>query len=216
MMMTMMKRKPLGEESSLIPVETGEDDEEIAVLPDVVPPQCVAPCPTFTDSLVAKQMARLSMADREEVYYDLHGVSKDVDETPSMVHQKLHQLGQELDHMTKKDAYEVARSINPVYVLNVEFQLKFLRAERFDAKKAALRLARHFQAKLDLFGEGKLAQDITQDDLDQDDMEALYSGCSQSLPLRDRAGRLVWVWFTNLKQQRFKGEAKVSWFSPLP
>jgi hypothetical protein len=214
MMMTMMETKTLGEDSSLMPVEMEEDDEEIAVLPDVVPP--VAPCPTFIDSLVAKQMARLSNKDREEVYFDLHGVSKDVVETPSMVHQKLNQLEKELDQLTKKDAYQVARSINPEYVLNVEFQLKFLRADRFDAKKAALRLARHFQAKLELFGEGKLAQDISQDDLDQDDMEALYSGYSQSLPLRDRAGRLVWVMFTNLKQENFKEEAKVSWFFPLP
>jgi hypothetical protein len=56
-------------------------------------------------------------------------------------------------------------------------------------------MARHFETKLELFGRGKLARDIQQDDLDKETIDALYSGYTQTLPLRDRAGRLVLIWF---------------------
>jgi hypothetical protein len=148
-------------------------------------------------SLVAKQMTSLSMEDREKVYYDLHGVSEEVKETPEMVASSLLQLELELQklQLQQKYAYEAAKSMNPSYVQNPEFQLKFLRADLFDAPKAAFRLARHFQNKLELFGRDKLARDIQQDDLDKETIDALYSGYAQTLPLRDRAGRLVHIWF---------------------
>lgn len=153
--------------------------------------------PDQMDSLVAKQMTSLSMEDREKVYYDVHGVSEEVKETPEMVTLSLLQLELELQklQLEQKDAYEAAKSMNPTYVENPEFRLKFLRADLFDARKAASRLARHFEAKLELFGRDKLARDIQQDDLDKETIDALYSGYTQTMPLRDRAGRLVNIWF---------------------
>jgi hypothetical protein len=153
--------------------------------------------PDQVDSLVAKQMASLSMEDREKVYYDVHGVSEEVKETPEMVTLSLLQLELELQNpqLQHKDAYEAAKSMNPTFVENPEFRLRFLRADSFDVPKAALRLARHFEIKLELFGIDKLARDIQQDDLDKETIDALYSGYSQTMPLRDRAGRLVTIWF---------------------
>jgi hypothetical protein len=87
--------------------------------------------------------------------------------------------------------------MNPDYVRNRNFRLMFLRSDQFDVKRAALRLARHFQVKLDLFGEAKLAEDITQDDLDKVTMEALYSGFVQLLPTRNRAGRAISIFVAN-------------------
>jgi hypothetical protein len=153
--------------------------------------------PDQVDSLVAKQMASLSMEDREKVYYDVHGVSEEVKETPEMVTLSLLQFELELQklHLQQKGAYEAAKSMNPAYVQNPEFRLRFLRADLFDAPKAALRMARHFETKLELFGIDKLALDIQQDDLDKETIDALYSGYTQTMPLRDRAGRLVNIWF---------------------
>ena len=127
-----------------------------------------------------------------------------------MISTALSNLEVELQLWTSKEAYEAKKSMNPDYVSDKKFQLKFLRADRFDAKQAALRLVRHFQAKLELFGKSKLVKDIVQDDLDRDDMEALYSGFSQMLPVRDRAGRLVWVWIVHPEHNCLKEEAKVS------
>jgi hypothetical protein len=185
-----------------------DDDEEVTVLPDVTP--SVPPCPSHTDSLIAKQMTRLSIEDREKVYHDLHGISDEVEETHMMIMSSLVELEAELRCIANKGAYETALSMNPEYVQHPDFRLMFLRADRFDAKQAALRLARHFQAKLDLFGRDKLAKDIVQDDLDIDDMEALYSGFTQHLPFRDRAGRVVWIYFATAQQQSLKVKSKVS------
>ena len=49
----------------------------------------------------------------------------------------------------------------------------FLRAERFDAPKAAIRLVNHFEGKLVLFGEDKLVKRITLDDLEEEDIEEI-------------------------------------------
>jgi hypothetical protein len=183
------------------------EDDEIAVLPDVTPE--VNPCHNHADSLIAKQMAMLSMEDRERVYYDLHGVSEEVKETPETIEQKLSELEKALLKLAQKDAYDLAESMDPEYVQRKEFRLRFLRADHFVAKNAALRMARHFQAKLDLFGRCKLAQDIVQDDLNEDDMAVLYAGSHQILPMRDRAGRVVTVYFPSQKTQSMECDAKV-------
>jgi hypothetical protein len=70
--------------------------------------------------------------------------------------------------------------------------LRFLRADGFDVNAAAERLGKHFAVKLELFGPELLAKDIVQDDLDEDDLKALYHGdMGHVLPFRDRAGRTI-------------------------
>jgi curved DNA-binding protein CbpA len=78
--------------------------------------------PDQVDSLVAKQMASLSMEDREKVYYDVYGVSEEVKETPEMVTLSLLQLELELQklQLQQKDAYEAAKSMKTNYVENPE------------------------------------------------------------------------------------------------
>jgi len=77
------------------------------------------------------------------------------------------------------------------YVLNPKLRLRFLRADRFDAPLAAVRFTKFFDKKLHLFGPDLLVREITQDDLNEEDMEALYGGMALDLPFRDRAGRLI-------------------------
>lgn len=170
----------------------GEDDDNVKIinqheesnnLPDVMESSRV-------DSLIAKQMSKLSMDEREKAYFDIHGITNVIEETPQMIEQSIQALDDQLTRLKEATAYDQALSQNPSYVENYSFRLKFLRADRFDAKKAALRLARHFEAKLDLFGPSKLVQDITQQDLQEGDMDGLVCFIGH-LPVRDSVGRLV-------------------------
>jgi hypothetical protein len=46
--------------------------------------------------------------------------------------------------------------LDPRHVRNLNFHLELLRANRFNATEAAVRMVRHFQCKLELFGTEKL------------------------------------------------------------
>jgi hypothetical protein len=147
------------------------------------------------DNLIATDMTRLSMEERDQVLHDVHGVSNDMEETPELIEESLAQSIEELETIKeKKEAFDLAKSQNLQYVDNPTFRLQFLRSDLFHVGKAALRMVRHFQVKLELFGPEKLTKDITQDDLEDGDMKNLYSGQSQILPLRDQAGRCISIW----------------------
>lgn len=192
-------------------LQEDHDDDIDAIFPEDISPTSADAAtynpvaPADMDALVAKQMAELSMKDREKVYFDIHGVADEIPETPEFIDNKLQEFDYEFKQLISPSsssnpdwvkAYELAYSLSPDYVSNRAFRLSFLRADLFDPAQAAQRFARHWQAKLELFGPEALVQSITQDEhLTPDSIEALYSGLSQYLPLRDRAGRLVVVSF---------------------
>jgi hypothetical protein len=149
------------------------------------------------DALVATEMTRLTMEERDQVFHDIHCISNEMEETPEQLHASLIQLQTELDRIPYrcKAAYELARSRNPAFVEDRVFRIKFLRTDLLDASKAALRLVRHFETKLQLFGPETLVKEITQDELEDGDMKNLYSGYIQTLPLRDRSGRFISLFF---------------------
>ncbi|CAJ1962879.1 unnamed protein product [Cylindrotheca closterium] len=148
--------------------------------------------PESADSLIASQLAKMSVADREKVYMDVHGIPDDcIAETPELIDNSLLRLQREINILPDKKAYSIAERINPKYAQDRDFRLAFLRCEKFDCHKAALRLVRHFHMKLDLFGQDKLTKDITQDDLDMDDMECLYISNGRFLNAYDKAGRVI-------------------------
>ena len=143
------------------------------------------------DALLARELNRLSMQEREQVLYEVHGVAEAIDEQPDFVNTSLSQLDTELDKIKEKAAYDQALLLDPRYVRNLNFLLQLLRANRFDAKEAAVRMVRHFQCKLELFGAEKLVKDIRLADLNSEDVACLESGFLQLLPMRDRAGRAI-------------------------
>lgn len=155
------------------------------------------------DETIANALQQLSVEERENVYYDQHGVSDAIQEEPQFVAQCLEEMQQHLQgqlqstaiRQTWAEAYLLAEQKDPDYVNNPKLRLRFLRTECFDAKKAAKRFILYFDFKKYLFGETKLCKDITQDDLDKDDMKAMKSGVVQQLPARDRAGRAVCMVF---------------------
>jgi hypothetical protein len=75
----------------------------------------------------------------------------------------------------RRPALERAIFLKPSIETDVTFKLMFLRADYYDASKAARRLAKYFEDKLHLFGEDKLVKKITLDDLSEEDMEVFQT-----------------------------------------
>jgi hypothetical protein len=146
------------------------------------------------DALLARELNRLSMQEREQVNYDVHGVAELMPEGSEFISTRLVQLELELAKITEKVAYSQALMQDPNFVKNRDFRIRFLRAGRFAAAEAAVRMVRHFQYKMELFGAGKMVKDIEIDDLDSEDIKVLESGFIQLLPVRDRAGRAIMCW----------------------
>src|SRR5210317_1798076 len=136
----------------------------------------IASDPKTVDDMIASRMAKLSVDDREKVYMDVDAVPDTVTETPELIHLSLLDLQNEIELLPDKKAYNLAERLSSEYVHDQDFRLAFLRCEKFDCAKAALRIIRHFQMKLDLFGVEKLVMHITQDDLDADSIDDLYFG----------------------------------------
>ena len=149
------------------------------------------------DSFIAEALGKLSMQDREQVYNEQHGVSDVIDENPQFVSDQLEAFSTELSALknthSKSEAIKLAESISHQYVEDRALRLKFLRAESFVASAAAERFLRFFDIKLFLFGKDKLCKDITTKDLNYDDMRTLEAGFMQLLPVRDRAGRCIFM-----------------------
>jgi hypothetical protein len=195
-----------------------EEEDDIDTLPINTIPITDGPIPhpswSLAESLIAQKMSELSMKEREEVYYDIHGVQDVIDEDTEegFVDRKLKEMEAEIMKRTstERNAYDMARTASPSYVANRDFRLRFLRADRFEPKNAALRYVRHYQTKLELFGKEKLGREIVQDDLDPESLDNLYSGMNQVLPRRDNAGRLVWIWIAASHEQSYTKKALVS------
>ena len=168
----------------------------------------IASDPQSVDALIASEMSKLSVDDREKAYMDVHGVCDYVAETPELIHINLLELQNEIELLPDKQAYNIAEKMDPDFVHDPDFRLAFLRCEKFDCAKAALRIVRHFQMKLDLFGVKKLVMEITQDDLDVDAMDALHSCTGRYMNKFDRAGRIINLTVTTART--FKTDPAVS------
>ena len=141
--------------------------------------------------MTAKELNALSLEDRERVFEEVHGIAHSADEDPATITQHLVDLDQAIPEVRlDTSAYELAMSKEPSLQTDRSFRLMFLRAEDFNARRAARRLVKYFNSKRILFGEGKLTKRITLEDLNDDDMEALLRGSIQILP-KDQAGRPV-------------------------
>ncbi|KAL3934792.1 MAG: hypothetical protein SGBAC_009560 [Bacillariaceae sp.] len=162
-----------------------------------------APDIDHVDSMIAQQMSNMTVQDREQAYLDVHGISPVVEETPELISTKLMEMENHIRKQRRREAYDIAESMNPQYVQNPEFRLMFLRADLFNAQNAAIRVIRHFETKRTLFGVEKLAVEITQDDLDKETMDSLYVGYSQYLRTPDRSGRIISVWVGNADHESY-------------
>lgn len=144
-------------------------------------------------SLIASELTRLSLKDREKVLEEVHGVISNEDEDPGKIKILLSEVNDELKKIRSKQAYEKASFISNSYVMDMDFVLMFLRADNYIPKLAAMRIVQHFKYKLELFGESSLVRDIMYDDLTNADQSVIESGFIQSTSLYDRAGRQIMV-----------------------
>jgi len=153
------------------------------------------PHPDDVDALLATELNNMTIQEREIVYEEVHGVDKDMVETPDLLVDSFRRMKEAIEDqvpMTQRRFYEQAKQINPTYVDSPSFWLQFLRAEYFDPYRAAIRLCRFLGGKVEFFGWDSLARPITlEQDFDPDDMEWFKLGIMQILPARDRSGRVV-------------------------
>lgn len=77
------------------------------------------------------------------------------------------------------------------YIFHESFRLRFLRADLYDARKAAHRYLRCLECLLKYYGRYALQRPLMYNDLGKECQDAIKSGFVQILPSRDRAGRLV-------------------------
>jgi hypothetical protein len=166
-------------------------------VPSSLPTDC--PTPAEAGAMLAKEMNQLSVEEREEVLEDVHGIAPVVDEPQEFIEACLALLEKELTNIASKVAYDLASFMSKEYTSSNKLRLMFLRAESFDAYKAASRMVAFFDEKYNLFGADKLTKDIVLADLDPDDITALKCGFFQVLPEKDSAGRKVWCAFPQLR-----------------
>jgi len=145
---------------------------------------------TSIDDLLNSKLNKMSLEERSSGLHDLHGVSPLEKEDSEMIRTKIREMNLALAAATQDTiAYDKAVAMSREYVEGLK--IKCLRAECYDSKGAADLLVRHFERKLMLFSEDKLTKEITQDDLDPDDLVTLRNGVFQILPQRDRSGRAL-------------------------
>jgi hypothetical protein len=145
------------------------------------------------DGLLAKEMNAMTVKERELVYEEVHGVSDIMEETPELIATSLQKMRKELEKAPKynKKALDRALFLKPAIQSDEKFHLMFLRAERFEPFKAALKMCRYFEHKLNLFGDEKLVQRIALEDLGEKEKSLIYSGAAQFLLSNDSSGRAI-------------------------
>jgi len=177
---------------------------------------------TPLNDLIAQDFHRLSSHDRNAINEEMHGVSSlSPEETPEMVADAIHRLSLEIDAIETKPAYDRSQQWNSTssnmgidctqsiynynidtlsagthstYVNTLDFRLRFLRADLFDAKKAAMRLVKFLEMVMELYdgNEELLRRPIGLNDLkSKEEKDYLKLGNHQLLPFRDRSGRRV-------------------------
>jgi hypothetical protein len=153
------------------------------------------------DAVSAEEMRSVHPMKRQQAYEELHGVFVGKDsgdattfqETPELIETSLRLLQLEVNvvPLRRRRAYVRALFLKPSLQTDTDFQLMFLRADRFDVPAAARRLCRFFEEKLRLFGDEKLVCKLTLADLSEEDVTSLLNGAGHVLPHKDRSGRLI-------------------------
>lgn len=146
--------------------------------------------------IVSKDMLKYDLHQRNAIYEEIHGVrSMCPEETPELLSETLFQLEKELDALPqrRKTAYVQSQEYPDTYVNKRDVRLRFLRAELFNATKAAARMAQFLDNTRDFFGPHTLQRPIRLSDFTRKELKVFHSGRIQLLPFRDRGGRRVIV-----------------------
>ncbi|CAJ1932780.1 unnamed protein product [Cylindrotheca closterium] len=154
------------------------------------------------DNLLSEALNALTFHEREEQQEVLHGVDKVIAEGDDFIANSLVDLDTDLMRIKAGSAYEIAERMDPTYATSRAFRVMFLRANRYDVKASANQMLLFFELKQQLFGNDKLAKDITIDDLDENDLEALKAGAVQ-LAGRDTANRKIYIQLPGIRKFKY-------------
>lgn len=168
---------------------------------------------------ISEGLKKLSYNERNMIYDEIHGVACYArEESPDLLQSSLARLSFELEDLVQLDTLDTTNEDNSpslstgfqlsrhnatasTYVNNPEFQLRFLRSENFDVRKAAIRLMKFMNFVMEFFGVYALFRPIKLTDFKRQDLKVLQAGWLQILPFRDRSGRKVFVWVDKMGSQ---------------
>lgn len=178
--------------------------------------------PEWVENVRNSEILKLSVTNRTAALEETHGVRCVApEESPGMIKEALAKLATALDKLPEEEKVAFIKSQKPskrifpdgtkatsAFVNSDDFRLRFLRAELFDASRAAKRMAKFLDVVVDFFGDVGLYRPIKLADLTAEDMKGTRGGLGQWLPYRDRHGRRVFFATMNEKMeelsQRFR------------
>ena len=171
-----------------------------------------------TESMIAKDLYYLSLKERDDVFYDIHGVRDLQEETTELRTRACQQLETMIitganNNSTKASVLNQVFLQSPDYVRSL--YLKFLRCDGFDRiEDSYQRMIRYCDVKLELFGPSKLSKDITLKDMSMSDVKTLEKGFYQLLGTRDRAGRAIFckIWYHQFYDVEKANVWRIFWY----
>lgn len=161
----------------------------------------------------------LTPQEKEIVYRDLYGSSNNylIDEDDDeVVENGLTMFEKHLSELSDddKECYLRALERSPDYVQDKNFRLQFLRCELFDPKLAAIRFARYWKEKVEVWGEEKAFHKIKLDDFDEIDLLVLRNRVYQGLKMQDKFNRSILILHNGrLDQSNRNSMIRVMWYT---
>mmetsp|Transcript_3474 Transcript_3474/g.9194 ORF Transcript_3474/g.9194 Transcript_3474/m.9194 type:complete len:568 (-) Transcript_3474:885-2588(-) len=158
----------------------------------------------------AREISALSLREREDLYEDIHGVRRPVQETEDFRQEHLQRLEMELtvglyDSKCKYELSAKNRAIKATYVMtsflapritsDVDLRLAMLRVSQWDVQDAAIKIMKYFHMKERLFGREVCLRPIVFSDLQEDAQESINNG---SLCTHDEEGFSARPMFTDV------------------
>lgn len=170
--------------------------------------------PTVTQEELDAEQKAFSREEWKQIQDDIYGKYEPILETPQTIADKIREMREYVDAIDddEKESYLVAQEKCPHYCNSEDFQLMFLRREKFDAEKAAARLVAYWEDKLDIFGPEHTYHRISIDDIlaDPEDAYLLKSGAYYILPQKDEAGRgIIFQNRAKTTQRQFSRQSKL-------
>jgi hypothetical protein len=156
-----------------------------------------------------------SLSKQERRYYEriVQGsrTCSPVEETKEMLQQSLLKMQIEIENLKndQRRAYNKGLSMKSSYVHDADFRLSFVRAERYDPEKAAIRFCKWLDLLLYLYGDVALTRRLRYGDLQKDDAALLKEGLYQILPSRDRIGRRILTCLGPVDMKKYSSDCYV-------
>jgi len=169
------------------------------------------------DTILANELNKLTFRERESINEEIHGIDvrnieelRSAEETMELLKKSFRELDIEIKKLCSahgNNVGEIAYAFNRsqklygstpekgTYLNKNEIRIMFIRCERFDCQKAAIRLCRFADLMYDLYGDVGLERNAKMSDLSDEEILKLKQGCCQLFPGRDRAGRRIYAHF---------------------